>query len=223
MKLTLQTTLPDLSPRSILQAFQQAADAHSREMGVGFQEIRKQGLLWVVTRIRYEILRCPGAGEPLELQTWPLPASRLGFERNYIIMDREGEPLIRGTSLWVVMDAETRRLALCPELYPEGNYSTEQVFPDRARRLRPFEGELACTVIPGEEHIDRNGHVNNSHYPAFAAKALGNPPVRSLQIDYIREVLKDQPLLLYTRQEGDTRQVMGKTEAGETAFICEMK
>ncbi|MBQ8893538.1 MAG: hypothetical protein IJ043_03920 [Clostridia bacterium] len=219
MKQTISTVIPDHSPKTVLQLFQQAADTHGELMGVGFKGMMKKGLLWVVTQIRYEVVKKPEKNQSVQLITWPLPAARIGFERNCIIADEQGEPLIRGTSLWVVIDTATRRLANGIALYPQGDYCTERIFPDRARRIRDFEAEPVFTVTPGEEYIDRNGHVNNTHYAAFAMEALGSPEVTAFQIDYIHEVLAGQPLTLCTA--GNL--VKGISSDGTMMFACSVQ
>lgn len=217
MEYTLSSILSAPTPAAVLSLFQQAADAHARSMGVGFEALLKRGLLWVVTRIRYRILKMPAPNQAVEITTWPLPPSRLGFERNYTVTDPEGNLLIQGESLWVVIDTATRKLAAGGALYPQGDYRTDRPFAERARRLRDFEGTPAGCIVPTQEHIDRNGHVNNTHYAAFAWDAAGKPAVHAFQIDYIHEVLVGQPLQLYTADGG---LVKGTDENGTVMFNC---
>ena len=223
MKHCIKITLHSLAPDAVLRAFQQAADAHAQMMGVGYEDMLKRGLLWVVTRIRYEVVKPPAEGQTVQLMTWPLPASRLGYERNYLITDEKGETLIKGASLWVVIDPVSRKLAIGDDLYPQGEYCTDRPFADRGKRLRDFEGTPAYTVVPGEEYIDRNGHVNNTHYAAFAAKALGDPTPCAFQIDYAHEVLCGQPLHLFTATEEGALLAKGCNEDGLTMFTCKMQ
>lgn len=230
MKLSYKTELNaaqfddrgNLHLSAVLSLFQDAASRHGEEMGVGFEALLKRHLLWVVTQIRYEVVRAPKPGQTVRVETWPLPATRIGFERNYLLCDEQGEILIKGASLWAVIDTESRRMATGAELYPEGEYCLEKTFPERARRLKDFEAEPACSITPGEEYIDRNGHVNNTYYAAFAETALGGlqGDVKAFQIDYLHEVLSGQPLALFTLTEGAVAQVKGQSADGTRMFAC---
>lgn len=212
----------NLRPAAMLRLFQDAADAHGHLMGVGFEAMLERKLLWVVTQIRFQVTAELRPGQAVSITTWPLPATRLGFERNYLIQDENGQTLVKGTSLWTVIDTETRRMAIGADLYPDGEFCLDKTFPERARRLRDFEAPAACTVIPGEEYIDCNGHVNNTYYAAFAETALGGLPgkVTDFQIDYLHEVLSGQPLTLSTCIEGATAQVKGTSSDGTRMFAC---
>ena len=208
---------------AVLEIFQKGAGEHGEQMGVGFEKMLQRHLLWVVTHIRYQVCGKIKAGQQVVLTTWPLPATRLGYERNYLICDTEGNELIRGVSLWVLIDTENRRLASGADVYPQGEYRTDKLFTDRIRRLRDFEnsGE-GVTMIPDESYIDNNGHVNNTKYALMAHRALGEigTKVTGFQIDYIHEVMCAQPLTLYTEQQGDTLQVKGVSEDSTRMFAC---
>lgn len=213
----------NLLPTVALRLFQKAAGDHAKLLGVGYDALSEKGLLWVVTQIRYEAVKAPAADQKITVETWPLPANRLGFERNYLIYDEKGEILIKGSSNWVIMDAKERKMALVGGLYPEMDFCLDKPFPDRARRLRDFEAESpACTIIPDESTIDENRHVNNTFYAAFAIEALGGlqGPLKHFQIDYLHEVLCGEALKLYCTEEENTAFVKGENEEGTRMYAC---
>lgn len=216
-------TLGNLLPSSLLEAFQKAAGDHANLLGVGYDTLAKQGLLWIILQTRYEILRMPNPQEKISIHTWPLPATRLGFERNYLICDKKGEVLIKGNSLWSIMDATTRKLAQVGELYPKMDFCLEKTFEDRARRLRDFEKEAPASIVtPHAGYIDSNGHVNNTYYPIMALSAVGGlqGPLKGFQIDYLHEVLCGQPLKIFAIQEGNALIAKGESEEGARMFAC---
>ena len=213
----------NLLPAVILQLFQKAAGDHAKLLGVGYDTLSKKGLLWVVTRIRYEVIKAPAADQNVIVETWPLPANRLGFERNYLIYDEKGETIIKGSSNWVIMDAKERKLAMVGTLYPEMDFCLDKPFPDRARRLRDFEAENpACVITPDERTIDKNHHVNNTFYAAFALDAIGGlkAPLKSFQIDYLHEVLCGEKLKLYCTEKENTAYVKGENNESTRMFAC---
>lgn len=227
-KINRKTTLDcidsmgNLRPQAVLALFQDAAGAHAELLGVGFEALLKKNLLWVVTQIRYRVLK-PLPPQEITIETWPLPPNRLGFERCYRLLDAQGEPFIEGTSNWVVMDTQTRKMAAVGNLYPEMEFCPDKTFEDRTRRIKDFEAtEAACIITPDASLIDSNGHVNNTHYAAFAETALGGHQaiIRAFQIDYLHEVLLGQPLTLYCTAEEDAMVVKGESADQTRMFAC---
>lgn len=213
----------NLLPAIVLDLFQKAAGKHADLLGVGFDALYEKGLLWVVTQIRYEVVKVPAIDQKIIVKTWPLPATRLGFERNYCICNEEGEILIKGSSNWVVMDAKERKLAMVGALYPEMDFCIDKTFPDRARRLKDFEAVAPISVIiPDESTIDENNHVNNTYYAAFATDALGGlkAPLKNFQIDYLHEVLCGEELKIFEITEENTTYVKGENNEGARMFAC---
>jgi acyl-ACP thioesterase len=233
MKYTQTTTLSpadfdaagNLPPQRVLALFQELATAHAEELGLGFEDMLRRNLLWMVSQIRFEVCSPILPHQSLTLESWPLPPNRLGYERCYRISDANGKELLRGTSNWVVIDTATRKLAAVDTLYPSDDYCTEQTFEGRARRIK--EGEkckFALKITPQKCHIDHNGHVNNTHYAAFGMEALGaqNTPIKAFQIDYLREVLEGEAIFLYTQKTEETSAVHGYNEAEERMFACQI-
>ncbi len=211
-------------PSAVLNCFQEVAVTHAEELGLGYQAMLEKNLFWVVTQIRYQVVKQPVSGQNVIVETWPLPPNRLGYERDYRISDEHGELLIKGASNWVVIDTVSRKLVMAGNLFPEENYCLDKSFDDRLRRLRDFEPEgESIRVIPDASMIDGNGHVNNTFYPAFALKALNGLPsmVKEFQIDYLHEVLCDQPLKIVSLRQPGLDFVKGLSEEGTRMFTCE--
>ncbi|MBQ7035348.1 MAG: hypothetical protein IJN34_06395 [Clostridia bacterium] len=213
----------NIRPRAVLALFQDAAGTHAEALGVGFEALLKKNLLWVVTQIRYRVLKPIGEEQEITVETWPLPPNRLGFERCYRLLDAQGKLLIEGTSNWVVMDTQTRKMAAAGDLYPPMEFCLDKTFEDRARRIKDFEAAAAaCTITPDPSLIDGNGHVNNTHYASFAETALGGHQaiIRAFQIDFLHEVLQGQPLSLFCAKEENSALVKGEAADGTRMFAC---
>lgn len=214
----------NLLPQRVLSCFQDLATAHAEELGVGFDAMLRRNLLWVVTRIRYEICAPIRPDQSLTLETWPLPPNRLGYERCYRLCDAAGKELLRASSVWVILDTATRKMAAPQDLYPSQDYCSEQTFEQRGKRIKEGEErEFALEIIPDQSYIDHNGHVNNTHYASFGMQALGalKAPIKAFQIDYLKEVLEGQAISLYTEKEEKTSAVHGFNQEGERMFSCQ--
>ena len=216
----------NLLPSYVLRLFQAAADRHADQLGLGFDAMLSRNFLWVVSQIHYEVCGAASPGQPVLVITWPLPPARVGFDREYLIVDAaSASVLVKGTSRWVLIDTKDRRLALSARVYPSDEYCLDRNFEGRLRRLRDFEasGE-AFRICPGEDTIDHNGHVNNTKYAEFALAALGSAGVgsriHSFQIDFLHEVMCHQPLMLYHQRTDGQIWVKGLSEDGSRMFEC---
>ncbi len=216
-----------LQPSSVLDLFQDGAGRHSVEMGIGIEQLMSQNKLWIVSTIYYEVLGTPKMYDEVTLRTWPLTPSMVVFPRDYILEDAKGNPLIKGTSQWAVIDKEKRKVASAKGIYPEElNCLEHRVFEGKLPRLRDFEpqGE-GMQVTPTFSQLDCNGHVNNTKYANYVLDSLQLPkekPIKTFHIHYHKELLLGVPVTIYTKDENGVYTVMGKNEQGESMFHCQI-
>lgn len=213
----------NLLPMYALDLFQNAAGQHAERLGVGFEAMLAQNMLWVVTQIKYQVLVGMHPGQTVNVTTWPLPPTRLGFDREYLICSEAGEVLIKGTSKWMQIDAAERKLIPGANVYPLEEYCSTKNFEERIRRIRDFEAASdVCRICPGESTIDYNGHVNNAEYAGFVYHALQDfgGMIDSFQIDFLHEVMCGEPLDLSYAVSGKTTLVKGVGADGERKFAC---
>ena len=198
----------DLQPASVLDLFQDVAGEHARVLGIGRDTMLENRLIWVIVKVRYRILSMPKQFDRVRVKTWPLPPRRSLFQREYKIMAEDGTPLVLGSSEWVVIHSERRRLVPIGDVYPlKDGFLEERNFEDGFPRLTDFSGDgESRTILPLFSELDVNGHVNNTKYANYVMDTV-NPNEREhiseFQIEYHREVQPDHPLsLLAVRGEG---------------------
>ena len=230
MKYTYKTTLPqnstdkyeNIKPDFVLNFFQNAATEHSVELGVSYDEMINRNLLWVISRVYYRVCKSVKEGEELTVITWPLAPNRLGYERDYLITDSNGDTIIKGVSNWAVIDATTRKLAVNKELYNTDELLTDKVLEDKVRRIKNFDVETSVgEIIPDESMIDGNNHVNNTFYAKFATDAIGDieGQIKTFQIDYHREVLCGEKVIMSVAEAEDgIKLAKGEDENGNLKF-----
>ncbi len=213
----------NLLPDHVLYLAQKVADAHAYELGVGFENMVQKKLLWVITQVRYQVCHPLHPGESILVETWPLPPTKLGFERNFSFYNQDGTICIKGLATWVIIDTEARRLVMPRDLYLGDDYRMERNFSDRAKRLRDFEAdsERHC-LCPDESTIDYNGHVNNVYYAKFILDMLGDFDglIDTFQIDYIHEVMCGQLLTLLHKKQEHTILVKGLLDENTKSFTA---
>ncbi len=178
---------------ALLRVFQDAATAHAEEAHVGFDDLIKDGLIWVVTKIKYELLGTIVPGEKVTLTTYPIPVGSLLYQRDFYI-HRGEELLVRASSQWCVADFNTRRAVQTQVDFP-GEYTTERAFPKGIERIRPVGLQPAGRREITESDLDRNRHTNNCRYADMARELIGGD-FTHFTINFAHETRLGDELLL---------------------------
>lgn len=215
-----------IQPVTIFDICQDMATIHANHMGIGRDGMMEKGVIWVVVRMKYEVVGELKHFQVVRVRTWPHTQTGFSFLRDFTFSDEEGNLLVKATSEWVLMNIETRKFARMKDHY-DGPYEfcEDRAFESKPRKIAMFDegNRPTYTVTPSFIDIDLNGHVNNARYLSFVMNAL-NPgeegAIRTLQIDYRHEVMPDVPLTVHTLVDGSTALLKGVREDGEVAFAC---
>ena len=212
---------------SVLDFFQDAAGRHSQSMGIGFEDMLGRDLLWMISKIHFRVVAPVVMYQPVTVRTWPHPPGAVTCRRDCQILSEQGDVLVEGTSEWLVIRRQDRKIMPTRDIYPfADDFYPHDVMPGRMEKLRAFTpAGPGVTVTPGFADLDMNGHVNNTKYAAFVLNALAPEEHRRLQtfaIQYHREVLAGQPLTLFTQTTPAGAEAMGQNGAGEVMFTCRL-
>lgn len=218
----------NILPGSVLDIFQDIAGRHSRILKVSIDDLKAKQLIWVLVKVKFEVVNKPQMHQRVKVKTWPFPPSRVILRRDYLICDQEGNALIKGVSEWTVVHSERRSIMPATDIYglPEEKFYTEQAIEGKLTKIHDFIPEdNGFTVVPRFCDIDVNGHVNNTKYANFVMDAISpeNEEISSFRIDYHREVLKDIELKIYVKQDENKVTAIGKNDLGHTMFSCYME
>ena len=159
---------------TLMNIFQDIADNHIANMGLGLDFCREQGLAWVGTNYHIHIDRLPKFHEKITVLTWPSAEKKLGKIRDFIVADSSGENIITASSQWILIDFHKKRPLVSREGLP-----AYQVIPERALQTDfPKIADVSRVDCQMEfnvrfDDIDFNKHVNNAVYPLWAAEAVG--------------------------------------------------
>lgn len=187
-------TLDRIKPASILDFFQDIAGLHAAEIGVGFYELQKINCTWVVLYQTFEILKQPPYLDHAVLETWPKPQGRLEFEREFLMRTKDGEPLIKGISNWVVMDTNTRGIVKPDKIHFNGEYYTMTNYPEKIKRKIGLDASLIeekVSHIVTYDDLDHNGHMNNAKYLVaiynYCNEIKNKPEIKKVEISFSHE------------------------------------
>jgi acyl-ACP thioesterase len=153
-----------VSPAVLLHFVQEAAGGHCLQLGLDWDSLAKKGLFWAVIRHRLEVTRLPRQGETIRVETWPMPTTRSAFPRAAAGYDEAGNLVFRCTSLWVLMNRETRQMVLPGKsgIDLDGILLGNEL--PAPGSLTPCPGQAIATRQVWFSELDRNGHMNNTRY-----------------------------------------------------------
>lgn len=205
----------DLRLSSLFRLFQELATAHAALLGAGTEATLNKGILWVVTAQRAHILRMPRYEEKVILSTWPGEPTHAFFPRYYRVRGEDGALLAEASSVWVLMDAVSRKMILPREgvLDLPGVVTGEEMALPTPPRMGTFTGENVFTVP--HSYLDLNGHMNNVRYFDLAEDLMPPEfrvrPLREVTIKYGGETRLGEGLDLRDGGEGDAWFLSGET------------
>jgi acyl-ACP thioesterase len=184
--------------------FQDIASLHAANLGVGIEKLAPLGLSWALIRMRVEVVRYPGAGETLLIETWYPEPKKFEFERDFAVCDVNGNTIAKAMSSWIVFDVKTRELRKSGLISPEFPLSTRgRALEGKFVKLKAFGPlELVAKKEIREEDADRNGHLNNAKYIDFIMDCLTMEEqkryqVKQIEINYNNEALPGDEILFY--------------------------
>jgi medium-chain acyl-[acyl-carrier-protein] hydrolase len=185
-----------------MRYFQEVAAHHATNLKVGFEHFQKENIFWVLTHLQIEATRWPEMQEPVTFETWPREIQKLFTTRDYLVKDKDGNVLIKGTSAWIIVDMNRKRpvrpadrlahVTFLPEKISLANFPDEIIIPESKSSYKK-----ARPVVYSD--LDINQHVNNTRYVEWIMDALAPEATKklsSLNIHFTREFKRNQTATL---------------------------
>ncbi len=222
-----------LKPAAFMDLAQEAANLHATRLGFGYDEMIESKSAWVLSRMRVVFEDTPKWREEVSLMTWHKGLDRLFFLRDFLMTDKEGNPKIKATTSWLVINLQTRRLVRDPKLLDEGTICSDNVLENPADKVvmpKDAEPQLIVEHVVGYSDLDMNGHANNARYMQWAMDAVNYEissvkPVKEFTINFNHEVKPQETVSIYKSivEAEDGRHVYVEGKVGEqSSFIVEI-
>ncbi|MBO7301116.1 MAG: hypothetical protein J6U58_00205 [Bacteroidaceae bacterium] len=199
-----------MRPTAMLDLMQEAAGVNATTLGFGYDEMINSNTAWVLSRINVKFINTPKWREEVNLKTWHKGMSKLFYLRDFILSDKEGNPMVLATTSWLIIDLNTRRLVRNNDLALNDTAMDAIVTPaDKVVVPVDVEPELVRKHPVTWSEIDTNGHVNNVKYAVWAIDAvkpedIKERPLKELLINYDAEVMPgDIVKISRVRQESE--------------------
>ena len=215
---------------SLFNFFQDIADMHAEEMGVGYTFCEQQKIGWVGANYHIQIHRLPEWKENITLLTWPSGTTPVSGIRDFQMIDEKGKVIINASSQWVLVDIEKMRPLPVKKYLPQyeiiNERAVETTFPKWASAERA-DSLLPISVL--HDHIDFNNHVNNANYPVWALDSVASDflkkhPLTEIEVAFKRPALLGDQLTVLTQKDNlMTRHDIKKSDLTLASIRCQWK
>jgi acyl-ACP thioesterase len=180
----------------------------------------KKNVIWVITKMKYRYLMPLMPDTDYILATYPRPNGSLMYQRDFYISDSAGNKLVIASSEWCHINFVTRRIEQLALTY-DGEYFTENAFPEGIERIRPKGLELAGSHVVESCDLDANQHTNNRRYADMGLDILGKTNIHELNITFSKETRLGDEIKLFASPDRST--AAGKLPDGALIFAMTVK
>ena len=106
-----------IKPSAIMEYFQNIALAHADVLGLGYDDMIKKNIVWVMIRMSLKIVESPKIGDKLTLITVPEKPKTADVDRGYYVCNEAGEIIVSASSKWCMLDMNTHRPQRCAPFF----------------------------------------------------------------------------------------------------------
>ena len=211
----------NIKASSLMYAFQEIAADHANGLGLGFDDLMANNLIWVLSKVRFQVSGVIEEGKDYVLRTYPRPKKGVTFFRDYYLFEGEEsegkEPIAKGTSHWCIINFETRKIERAKVDF-DGIFVDYEAFENGIEKFKIDQDTLVQFGVHKvvEDDLDDNEHVNNCRYADMVEEELSG--FEECSIYYSKEALLGDEILLYKGQEGDYSMIEGRL-ADETVIF----
>lgn len=187
------------------------AGFHAAERNFGMTTLNENHYTWVLSRLAIELKEMPRQYERFSVQTWVENVYRLFTDRNFAIMNQDGEVIGYARSVWAMISMETRKPADLLTLH--GGSITDHICDKECPIEKPGRIKVStdCPVYEYQtkySDIDINGHVNSIKYiehilDLFPLEQFREKAVRRFEMAYVAESYYGDRLSFYREQKSE--------------------
>jgi acyl-ACP thioesterase len=197
-----------------------AASIHAQERGFGYEQISKDGVAWVLSRLSIAMDEYPRQNQDLTVETWVEDVSRFFTQRCFRFTSQDGRVIGYARSIWAAIDTGSRRPIDIPAWRPDmlGFVDSEQTCPiEKMSKIPSVDGiESAMGYSVRYSDIDINKHMNSVKYIEHV--------INVFDLDFFRENIVGKFEIVYLAEGsfGDKLKLYKQTRS-ENEFLVDTK
>ncbi len=199
----------ELKLNAVFNIMQEAASSHAESMGLGFEDLKKNDLAWVLSWASIRLEKTAIFGEKIRITTWPKTKYKLFSIRDFRITDAQDNTIALATTAWLLINPRTKKITSLNELPENISYQPQMsaidAYPEKI--AISDDKELAYSKIIRYTDIDINGHVNNTKYvelllDCFPLEKFRSERIREATIRFSSESFEGDTIHVYTASAG---------------------
>ena len=172
---------------SLMRYIQSAAQSQLNSGGMSYDELKKRGRAFILSKIKMEFTSTVRAYDRLTAVSYPCESRGYSWLRCYTL-EKDGVTVGRAVSVWALVDVNTHSLVkvsdfeLGLDTYEPHSLSLDRFsLPDGLKKLGEYR---VCYA-----DLDQNGHMNNTRYPDMLSNflPLNNKRIHTISLNYFNE------------------------------------
>lgn len=174
--------------------FQEIAWQHANYAKLGYYDLKEEGYMWILSRLRVVVYDYPDWNEEIKVLTWPKYAERLFAYRDFEVRSKDDRVMACATSAWLILDVKTRRPQRMSDFAGKMDFlERRKGLEDSLKKLSVEAGERKENFQVRYSDLDVNNHVNNVKYIEWilnghSPEILSNFRVSDFRIDFLGEL-----------------------------------
>lgn len=198
----------NLKVADIMRLCQEVSTEQCNLMGATKQAFDENNQAFVLVRSHIKIDKLPKYNDEVTITTWANGNKGAIFIRNFTFHDKENNLILTVATTWVLINTESRKIIKPNMFFIKSDYcETQPVKVEVAEKLK-ISCELTdiCNYIVTKRDIDWNMHMNNTVYIDLCHNYSGINcvDVKEVLINYNKEILLNQNVLLKSHSDNDT-------------------
>ena len=212
----------ELRMSSLFRIVQEVIMHDTNDKGIGSKELMKEDILWVITRVDTVINRLPKYEETLTAITYAGKFMQMFYPRYFRLVDKDGNVVISLSSIWAIIDKNTRRPILkCPfqDRLVEEHFDNELPLPSK---IEIKNTTLIEKRIIHYSDVDLNNHLNNTRYIELIDDIHDSTfhkehPTKRLTLNYLKEIKENSVVEIKSNKENP--EFVEVMTDGQTSFV----
>lgn len=184
-----------------------AAGEDADKIGFGMRTMHSKNMAWVLSRMAIEVDRYPNEYEYYRIATWVGEIGRMMTTRNFIIYDMKDQVIGRATTLWAMIDMNTRQPLDLRQNVNYANALREIPAPlDKPLRIGTVTGDQVEPHKIRYSDIDFNRHTNSMKYVQWMVDMLPleqitSGKLRRLDMNFTHETRYGDEVTIHLQQK----------------------
>ena len=213
-----------MTPQAILNMSQDTIAAYLTTRRLAAFDLQKEGFTWVLSEYTMEMTgELPLWREKIVVTVCPSEISSMKLHMDYLVMNKAGESIATGTSIWSIIGISTGR----PEMI--SNHCTicgESVTRHPRNIVKALDRcDLQFHYITNISDIDFNGHVHNVSYLKIALSCIPyelarKMVVKKMTIKFLRQSFINEDLLCRIEKEEQENSALSSISNSEGQEVC---